>query len=214
MKNYFGDTRLQVVGGLLVIGAAIVLGLSGFKLPSQSNSTTNTSSMPKNTSDYQFPGRLTDEQIQNKQARMVTSRGEIILALDPAQAPLAVSNFVSLTESGFYDGIIWHRVEDWVVQAGDPQTKDASVAPIQWGTGGPGYKFPDEPVTGQYLTGVLAMANSGPNTNGSQFFILKRDYPLPPNYTIFGRVTAGLETVLGLVKGDRIERVTIEPVAS
>jgi cyclophilin family peptidyl-prolyl cis-trans isomerase len=105
-----------------------------------------------------------------------------------------------LANSGFYNGVKFHRViKDFMVQAGDPQSKDDKLVDM-WGTGGPGYKFADEifdPATYRngYKRGVLAMANSGPNTNGSQFFIMHKDVALPPNYTIFGHVISGIETV-------------------
>lgn len=129
-----------------------------------------------------------------------TSRGTIVVRLDPALAPKTVNNFVFLAGARFYDGLTFHRVEDWVLQGGDPTGN---------GTGGPGYKFEDEPVKAEYVRGVVAMANSGPNTNGSQFFILKKDTPLPKQYNIFGNVSAGLDIVDKIERGDRITRVTI-----
>jgi cyclophilin family peptidyl-prolyl cis-trans isomerase len=130
-----------------------------------------------------------------------TSKGSISVELFNDKAPKTVENFIKLADSGFYNGIKFHRViKDFMVQAGDPQSKDASLKDM-WGTGGPGYKFNDEInpsdelyKTG-YVRGILAMANSGPNTNGSQFFIMHKDVPLPPAYTIFGKVTAGIETI-------------------
>ena len=102
-----------------------------------------------------------------------------------SDAPMTVNNFVFLAQQGFYDGVTFHRViPDFMVQTGDPTGT---------GTGGPGYRFNDEPVKRKYSRGTLAMANAGPNTNGSQFFIVHKDYPLPPNYTIFGQVTDGLD---------------------
>ena len=92
---------------------------------------------------------------------------------------MTVNNFVFLARQGFYDGVTFHRViPNFMAQTGDPTGT---------GTGGPGYRFNDEPVTRKYVRGTLAMANAGPNTNGSQFFIVHKDYPLPPNYTIFGQ---------------------------
>ena len=98
-----------------------------------------------------------------------------------------MNNFVFLANQHFYDGVKFHRIiKTFMSQTGDPTGT---------GAGGPGYRFADEPVTRKYLQGTLAMANAGPNTNGSQFFVMNQDYPLPPNYTIFGRVTAGLDVV-------------------
>ena len=113
---------------------------------------------------------------------------------------MTVNNFVFLAKKNFYDNTIFHRaIQDFMIQGGDPNGD---------GTGGPGYKFDDEPFTGEYLRGTLAMANAGPNTNGSQFFIMHDDYPLPPNYVIFGKVIKGLDVV------DKIATAPIQMSAS
>lgn len=148
----------------------------------------------------QFPGVLKPEILQNKKALIQTAKGIIQLQIYP-EASMAASNFMILAANGFYDGLIFHRVEDWVVQGGDPTGT---------GSGGPGYQFPDEPVTRAYVKGIVAMANSGPNTNGSQFFILTKDYPLQPNYTIFGSVIAGLDIVDKLSVGDVMQKIVIQ----
>lgn len=115
-----------------------------------------------------------------------TSEGDITVALSP-DTPITTNNFVFLAKEKFYDGVIFHRViSGFMIQGGDPTGT---------GMGGPGYKFADEKFTGEYKKGTIAMANSGPNTNGSQFFIMHTDYPLPPNYTIFGMTTDGLEVI-------------------
>lgn len=123
-------------------------------------------------------------------AKMETSEGTIELTLNAAQTPKTVNNFVVLARDGFYDGLNFHRiVKDFMIQGGDPNGN---------GSGGPGYKFDDEKFTEDYAPGTLAMANSGANTNGSQFFIMTGDYSggkLPKNYTIFGKVTAGMDVV-------------------
>ena len=122
-------------------------------------------------------------------ATIKTSLGEIKVELAGDKVPQTAGNFAKLAESGFYNGTKFHRViKGFMVQGGDPLTKDDSMK-ARWGTGGPGYQFADEPFTGKYTRGTLAMANSGPNTNGSQFFIMHQDYPLPPSYVIFGKVT-------------------------
>ena len=120
--------------------------------------------------------------------------GTIEIELLDDAAPKTVENFVTLAKKGFYDGVIFHRVvPGFVIQGGDPTGT---------GSGGPGYKFADEPVTMGYARGTVAMANSGPNTNGSQFFIRLDDLPsLPPKYTIFGAVASGLATVDAIAKG-------------
>ncbi len=146
------------------------------------------------------PGPLKPEVLQNKKALIQTTKGVIELKIYP-EATMAASNFMILAANGFYDGLTFHRVEDWVVQGGDPTGT---------GSGGPGYQFPDEPVTKPYVKGVVAMANSGPNTNGSQFFILKKDYALQPNYTIFGQVTLGQEVVDKISIGDVMQKIVIQ----
>jgi cyclophilin family peptidyl-prolyl cis-trans isomerase len=126
---------------------------------------------------------------QNKQyqAVLTTDKGEITIDLTASATPITVNNFVSLAKNGFYDGTIFHRtIKGFMIQGGDPNGD---------GTGGPGYRFEDEPFKGEYTKGTVAMANAGPNTNGSQFFIMHADYPLPPNYVIFGKVSKGLEVV-------------------
>lgn len=130
-----------------------------------------------------------------------TSMGDITVKLYQKDAPKTVENFTKLVTEGFYNGIKFHRViKGFMIQGGDPNTKDDSKQD-SWGTGGPGYKFADEIDSTSsvyqrgYKHGVLAMANSGPNTNGSQFFIMAKDYPLPPLYTIFGEVISGLDVV-------------------
>jgi len=145
-------------------------------------------------------------------ALMCTSKGLITINLLAADAPLTVNNFVFLANDGFFDGLDFHRV--------CPNAADQSCGggikiaqggdPLGNGTGGPGYKFNDEPVKGAYDAGTLAMANSGANTNGSQFFINTGANSFPPNYNLFGRITAGLDTAQALVKGDKILWVDIE----
>ncbi len=132
----------------------------------------------------------------NKKTNMITidtNYGKIVVETYDADAPNTVKNFVTLAEKGFYNGLTFHRViKGFMIQGGDPNGN---------GTGGPGYKFADElnPTTPSYKAGykkgVVAMANSGPNTNGSQFFIMTADYPLPNNYTIFGKVVSGQDVV-------------------
>lgn len=156
--------------------------------------------LAKNKKLSQFPGILTPESLQNKKAVVQTAKGIIQIEIFP-ETKIASSNFMILAANGFYDGLTFHRVEDWVIQGGDPNGD---------GTGGPGYQFPDEPVTKEYKKGIVAMANSGPNTNGSQFFILKTDYPLEPRYTIFGAVISGIEVVDKISAGDMMQKVVIQ----
>ena len=132
-------------------------------------------------------------------ATIATEKGEIGIDLFTDGAPKTAANFIDLARRGFYDGVIFHRViPGFVIQGGDGEfgRKEALNA-SRVGTGGPGYKFADEPVQGDYYRGTVAMANAGPNTNGSQFFICHQDLAgrLPKNYTIFGQVTKGLDVV-------------------
>jgi cyclophilin family peptidyl-prolyl cis-trans isomerase len=130
-------------------------------------------------------------------ATIETEQGDIEVELHASDAPKATQNFIDLAKKGFYDDVIFHRViPGFMIQGGDGQYgKKASLERGRVGTGGPGYKFADEPVKGDYSRGTLAMANAGPNTNGSQFFIMHADYALPKNYVIFGTVTKGLDVV-------------------
>ena len=146
-------------------------------------------------------------------ALIKTSKGDLTVQFDPIKAPGTVNNFVSLALNKFFDGVPCHRIiPSFVVQCGDPTGS---------GSGGPGYKFADElPQAGQYKVGSLAMANSGPNTNGSQFFIItgQQGVDLPPNYSLFGEVTAGLDTTLkaldavGSAAGTPSEAILIQSV--
>jgi len=120
-------------------------------------------------------------------AILQTTEGEITVELFADKTPITANNFVALAKKKLYDGTIFHRViKDFMIQGGDPKGD---------GTGGPGYKFDDEPFEGEYTRGTVAMANSGPDTNGSQFFIMHKDYALPKNYVIFGKVSSGIEVV-------------------
>ena len=133
-----------------------------------------------------------------------TDRGPIKIELYPDKAPLTVANFVNLARRGFYDGLNFHRViPDFMIQGGCPEGS---------GRGGPGYKFEDEAGNGLgHERGVLSMANAGPNTNGSQFFITHVATPwLDGKHTVFGKVVEGLEAVDKVEQGDHIRKVTIE----
>ncbi|HEY3144441.1 MAG TPA: peptidylprolyl isomerase [Acidimicrobiales bacterium] len=134
---------------------------------------------------------------------IATDRGAIVMELDPKLAPNSVNHFVSLAKDGFYDGLTFHRVvPEFVVQGGDPEGS---------GRGGPGYKWADEPVKGEYTLGAVAMANAGPNTNGSQFFICIDDCTrkLDRLYNLFGYVTEGIEVAQQIQQGDVMRSVTV-----
>jgi len=143
-------------------------------------------------------------------AIIATEAGDIELDLFTEGAPKAAGNFVKLAKDGFYDDVVFHRViPGFVIQGGDGEFgKKATFNAGRVGTGGPGYKFEDEPFPGDYQRGTLAMANAGPNTNGSQFFICHQDLSgrLPKNYTIFGQVTKGLDVVDTIANAPRNAR--------
>lgn len=121
------------------------------------------------------------------QVVLKTTQGDITIELNTKNTPITSNNFITLAKKKFYDGTKFHRViKGFMIQGGDPKGD---------GTGGPGYTFKDEPFEGSYTRGTVAMANAGPNTNGSQFFIMHADYPLPKNYVIFGHVINGLDVV-------------------
>ncbi len=166
---------------------------------------------PKRQSFDGAPPMIVDE-ARRYGAEMVTSKGTLTIALDPIGAPLTTNNFVFLARWHYFDGIVFHRViPGFVVQGGDPTGS---------GTGGPGYRFADElPKPGRYEVGSLAMANAGPDTNGSQFFIVSgpQGAALPPKYSLFGKVVAGLDVVaaidaVGTKSGAPSERVVIQSV--
>ena len=139
--------------------------------------------MPK----YANPPEMAIDPAKTYTATIETTAGTLTAQLFASEAPRTVNNFVFLANEGFYTDVIFHRViSGFMIQGGDPTGT---------GTGGPGYRFDDEPVGREYLRGTLAMANAGPNTNGSQFFVMHKDYPLPPNYTIFGKLSAGEEVI-------------------
>ena len=162
---------------------------------------------------WSSPPSLTIEPSTSYAATIRTNKGDIAVELFADESPMTVNNFVFLAREGFYDGVIFHRViSGFMIQGGDPTGT---------GTGGPGYRFRDElDAAGKrgYDRGTLAMANAGPNTNGSQFFITHVDAPLPPAYAVFGRTTAGQDVVDAIAgvqtgPGDRpIEDVVIETV--
>ena len=169
----------QIIFGLVAVGAVIVAGYLIVTNPQKDNQAINQQNIESNM----------ESPITNHLVTIKTNLGEIKFETYDTDAPNTVANFIKLANEGFYNGIIFHRVIDgFMIQGGDPTGT---------GRGGPGYKFPDEldPATPSYQAGyqkgVVAMANAGPDTNGSQFFIMVADYPLPNNYTIFGRVVSG-----------------------
>lgn len=163
---------------------------------SQTASEKNT---PQDSSKTAPINTLTNKKMYTEQPKMIidktkkysatikTDAGDMVVDLDVKGVPITVNNFVFLAQEKFYDNTIFHRtINGFMIQGGDPTGT---------GTGGPGYKFADEPFSSEYTRGTLAMANSGPNTNGSQFFIMHKDTALPKKYVIFGHVTSGLDVV-------------------
>ena len=137
------------------------------------------------------------------QVTINTDKGDIVALLDASLAPNTVNNFVVQARNGFYAGLTFHRVvPGFVIQGGDPEGS---------GRGGPGYKFADEPVRAPYVLGAVAMANAGPDTNGSQFFICIEDCQdkLQPLYNLFGNVTSGIEVAQSIEVGDKMNSVTV-----
>jgi cyclophilin family peptidyl-prolyl cis-trans isomerase len=137
-----------------------------------------------------------------------TDRGSMTMELDPKLAPKTVNNFISLARDGYYDNLTFHRVvPEFVIQGGDPEGS---------GRGGPGYKFEDEPVKGEYTLGAVAMANSGPHSNGSQFFICIDDCrrKLQPNYNLFGYLIDGIDVAQSIKQGDVMQSLTISERAT
>lgn len=179
------SSMVGVLATVLLLGAGCTNAPVSSTTVGTQDSSTPTSVSP---STWSFPGTLPAEQIHNKQIRLATNKGDIVFKLYDDTAPNTVSNFVYLASGGYYDGLIFHRViNGFMVQGGDPTGT---------GSGGPGYKFADELNDNHtYVRGTVAMANAGPNTNGSQFFIMHKDTPLPHAYSIFGEVTEGLDVV-------------------
>ncbi|MFA7193870.1 MAG: peptidylprolyl isomerase [Candidatus Paceibacterota bacterium] len=148
-------------------------------------------------------------------ATIQTNKGNIVLELFAEQTPKTAGNFAKLAKEGFYDGTKFHRVIDgFMIQGGDPQTKDDSLQ-MRWGTGGPGYQFEDEIVAGlSNVVGTISMANAGPNTNGSQFFINVGDNTfLDGKHAVFGKVIEGMDIVMMISQVQKNERdVPVEAI--
>src|SRR4030042_1815779 len=179
---------------LVFIAAAMILSAcsqkpAGTTMPEDISKPASSSAKGGSTMQWSSPPPMTIDQDKQYVAIIKTNFGDIEVQLFPKDAPLAVNNFVFLARQGFSGAVKFHRVaKDFVIQGGDPTAT---------GMEGPGYKFADEKVTKDYVAGILAMANAGPNTNGSQFFITLANLSgkLPKKYTIFGQVTSGLDVV-------------------
>lgn len=158
---------------------------------------------------WKTPPEMTIDTSKDYRVTMTTNRGVITLDLYPKFAPKTVNNFVFLIREGFYDGVSFHRViANFVIQGGDPTGT---------GMGGPGYRFEDEVKNNplKHETGVISMANAGPNTNGSQFFITHSPQAhLNGKHTVFGKVTGGMDVVNAIRQGDVMQTVTVEEIAA
>jgi cyclophilin family peptidyl-prolyl cis-trans isomerase len=151
---------------------------------------------PKQSSNMQI------DATKSYSAILKTSVGDITIDLDTKNTPKTANNFVTLAKGNFYNSTIFHRViKDFMIQGGDPKGD---------GSGGPGYKLEDEYLEGEYKRGTVAMANSGPNTNGSQFFIMHKDYDLPKNYVVFGQVSKGMEVVDKIAESEVVMSSSME----
>ena len=182
---------VPVVIAVVLIGTILTLFMTGvIKMPSQP---------PKS---YNSPIPMTIDVNKKYTALIKTAKGDLALELYQQDAPVTVNNFVSLARKGFYNGLTFHRIiPDFMAQGGDPSGN---------GTGGPGYKFQDEFSSRTHQAGSLSMANSGPNTNGSQFFICYAPQPhLNGKHTVFGQLTQGMDVLKKLVNGDKMNEVII-----
>jgi len=165
----------------------LYLGLGALLIAGAGCSTSSKSPSQQITLKNVPPMEMQIDAAKSYTATLHTTKGDIVISLDAKNTPVTANNFVALSRKGFYNGTIFHRtLADFMIQGGDPTGT---------GTGDPGYRFDDEPVIGEYTRGTVAMANAGPNTNGSQFFIMHADVGLQKNYVIFGKVLSGLDTV-------------------
>lgn len=183
------DTMFYIGTGVLVIAMIALFAM----LSNRGNNNNSTITTPTPTGNVSPTPRYTKvpdiflEDDATYNVKLSTTAGEITIKIDQKAVPVAANNFAFLVKEGFYNGTPFHRtIPRFMIQGGDPTGT---------GMGGPGYKFADEPFTGEYKRGIVAYANSGPDTNGSQFFIMHADYPLQKDYVIFGEVTEGLDTV-------------------
>lgn len=185
IKPHLRDFILYILVIALAIGIALFLFSKDNTKVTQTNQNTTTNTVQK---ENMKPSPAMEIDTAKKyQATLSTDKGEITIELFANETPITVNNFVTLSKKGFYNGTVFHRiVKNFMIQGGDPNGN---------GTGGPGYTFADEKITRDYKRGIVAMANRGKDTNGSQFFIMQKDTELPKQYVIFGQVTSGLDAV-------------------
>jgi len=190
---------------LIALGAvvAVILIVAIPRIPARDGD----SGPPPGPKTYSAPPPMTIDTAKQYTATIETEKGNLVLELFASDVPMTVNNFVFLARDGFYDGLTFHRVEPgFVIQGG---------CPIGNGRGGPGYPFNDEITEHSHTKGALSMANSGPNTNGSQFFITLADWEsLDGSYSVFGRLVEGMDVLERIERGDVMIRVTIEETNS
>lgn len=178
MRNYL----LYGITGIVILAAIIFL----FNNKSDTSQPKSEEQAEEQMKSEPTPKMIIDKS-KSYTATLKTEKGDVVISLSADKTPITVNNFVSLAKKGFYNNTVFHRtIKGFMIQGGDPEGT---------GRGGPGYRFADEPFAGDYTRGTIAMANAGPDTNGSQFFIMHQDYDLPKNYVIFGKVISGIETV-------------------
>lgn len=217
--------NIIAVGAALVTCAVLIGGVSFWlgdtKVPATTENTKATEGPLSKEALEAYAVDMTNE--KNPTATIVTTEGTFTLELFEDTMPITAGNFIKLSEEGFYNGIQFHRViPGFMIQGGDPITKTTEY--LRYGTGGPGYAIPDEHIVGEYLTnvrGTISMANSGPNSGGSQFFINVADNtfldfdkePLTSKHPVFGRVVEGMEVIDAIAQVETNERdLPVEPV--
>lgn len=182
-----------------------VLSESELKVEEEAPMPAQVDNVPKSLSDF--------KEIPATKATITTNKGDLVIELYREKTPITTANFVNLASEGYYDGIIFHRViPGFMAQVGDPLTKNPSKQQL-WGTGGPGYVIPDEfdPSLTHDGPGVVSMANAGPNTGGSQFFITFDAQPhLDGKHAVFGKIIEGLDVLENITQGDSIISITLE----
>jgi len=188
-QTRMGSTKKKLLIGLGVVIAVVLIVVIA--------------TIPEKLKTYSAPPPMTIDTSKQYTATIETEKGNLVLELFASDVPMTVNNFVFLARDGFYDGLTFHRVvPDFVVQGG---------CPIGDGTGGPGYRFDDEITEHTHVAGALSMANSGSNTNGSQFFITYTpQHHLDGDHSVFGQLVEGMDVLERIEKGDVMIRITIE----
>jgi len=188
-QTRMGSTKKKLLIGLGVVIAVVLIVVIA--------------TMPEKPKTYSTPPPMTIDTSKQYTATIETEKGNLVLELFASDVPMTVNNFVFLASDGFYDGLTFHRVvPGFVVQGG---------CPIGDGTGGPGYRFDDEITEHTHVTSALSMANSGPNTNGSQFFITYTpQHHLNGDHSVFGQLVKGMDVLERIEQGDVMIRITIE----